>query len=77
MNKRLFALILTMSLTCAAFAQKFEAQVENLGKYYRLSFTVASKDAEHFTPPSLADFEVLSGPAQSSYSSVQFVNGKV
>ena len=77
MNKRLFALILTMSLACAAFAQKFEAQVENLGKYYRLSFTVASKDAEHFTPPSLADFEVLSGPAQSSYSSVQFVNGKV
>ena len=51
MNKRLLALTLTMSLACAAIAQSFEAQVENLGKYFRLSFTVSSKDAEHFTPP--------------------------
>lgn len=57
-------------------AQQFTAKVEDVGGYYRLTFTLTSSDATGFTPPSLAQFEVLSGPATSTYSSYQLVNGR-
>lgn len=73
--------ILALCVLCAvpalrALAQGFTAQVEDVGGYYRLSFQVASGGASGFTPPSLTDFEVLSGPSVSTSSSYEYVNGK-
>lgn len=56
-------------------AQTFKAQIENVGGYYRLTFTVTSSQANNFTPPSLANFEVLSGPSTSTFSNYQLING--
>ncbi len=56
-------------------AQTFKAQIEDVGGYYRLTYTVQSTDASHFTPPSLAAFEVLSGPSTSTMSNYQIING--
>lgn len=73
-------ILLTLFISLLPFlslrAQTFKAQIEDVGGYYRLSYTVSSTDAEGFTPPSLAAFEVLSGPASSTYSSYTIVNGK-
>lgn len=57
-------------------AQTFKAQIEDVGGYYRLSFTVTSSDVSRFTPPSLNDFEVLNGPSSSTFNSYQIINGK-
>lgn len=74
--KHLFVTTLLFGITCiASFAQSFSAKIEDVGGYYRLSFTVTSSDASGFTPPSLAAFEVLSGPSTSTFSSYQMVNG--
>lgn len=51
------------------------AQIDDMGDYFRLTFTVNSSDATSFTPPSLADFEVLSGVSKSTMSNIQVVNG--
>ena len=58
------------------WAQTFKAQIEDVGGYYRLSFTVTSSDVSRFTPPSLNDFEVLNGPSSSTFNSYQIINGK-
>ena len=42
----------------------------------RVVYTVYSASVSDFVGPSLADFELLSGPAVSSYSSMQSVNGR-
>ncbi|MCI6724918.1 MAG: BatD family protein, partial [Bacteroidales bacterium] len=74
---RLFAsVLLCLMTTLQVSAQQFTAKVEDVGGYYRLTFTLTSSDASSFTPPSLAQFEVLSGPATSTYSSYQLVNGR-
>lgn len=57
-------------------AQTFKAEIEEQGGYYRLMFTVSSRHVDKFTPPSLAAFDVLSGPNTSTSSSFQFINGK-
>ena len=56
-------------------AQSMTAQIEDMGDYFRLTFTINAKDASSFTPPSFTDYEVLSGPATSSMSSIQIING--
>ena len=71
------AVALTLCLLQTAGAQTLTANVEPAGSYYRLTFTVNSTDAKGFTPPSLADFEVLNGPATSTMSSMQVVNGRM
>ena len=58
-----------------AKAQSFKAQIEDVGGYYRLSYTIASNDANNFTPPSLSNFEILSGPSTSTFSNYQIING--
>lgn len=75
MNRIIFAI--TLSLCCIGnlFSQSFTAKIEEVGGYYRLSFTVNSSDASAFTPPSLSAFEVLNGPSQSTFSNYQLVNG--
>lgn len=37
-----------------ACAQSVKANIENVGGYYRLTFTVTSSDVKGFTPPSLS-----------------------
>lgn len=57
-------------------AQQFTAKIEDVGGYYRLAFTVAASGATDFTPPSLASFEILSGPSTSTFSNYQMINGR-
>lgn len=68
-------LLLLLTISYAALAQSFTAKIEDVGGYYRLTFTVSSSGASNFAPPSLAAFDVLSGPNTSTFSSYQMVNG--
>ncbi|MBS4013558.1 MAG: protein BatD [Bacteroidetes bacterium] len=46
------------------------------GDRFRLEISVNARPSE-FIPPTLSNFKVISGPNQSSSSSVQIINGKV
>ncbi len=76
-TKRLSCLLLAIVCSCTQwlYAQSMNAQIEDRGEYFTLTFTVNSSDATSFTPPSFADYEVLNGPAKSTMSNVQIVNG--
>lgn len=77
MKHNIFLTFLIFLLTSLGMtAQNFTAAIEEAGSYYRLTFTVTSSDASGFNPPSLAAFEVLSGPSTSTFSSYQMVNGR-
>lgn len=60
------------------FAQKFTAQTSNnkvaVGEQFQISYTLNGNGA-NFHPPAFKDFDVYSGPNQSS--SVSIVNGSV
>ncbi len=57
-------------------AQAFTAEIEPVGEYYRLTFTVQSTDVSNFTPPSLQAFQVRSGPKVYQRSNTQIqING--
>lgn len=57
-------------------AQTFKAEIEDVGGYYRLSYTINSNKAENFRAPYLEDaFKVLSGPSTSTFSNYQIING--
>lgn len=75
--KRLTCLVLF--LVCASTqwiqAQSMNAQIENQGDFLRLTFTVNSSDATSFTPPSLADFDMLSNVSEATMSNIQIING--
>ena len=74
--KGIIATLLIVVITSgSAYAQSFRASVEDVGGYYRLSFSVNTAGASNFTPPSLKDFEVLSGPSESTSSSYTYING--
>ncbi len=76
-TKRLSCLLFAIVCSCTQwlYAQSMNAQIDDMGDYFRLTFTVNSSDATSFTPPSLADFEVLSGVSKSTMSNIQVVNG--
>ena len=44
--------------------------------YFQIKFVVSDVNASNFTPPSLQDFELLSGPYSSVMSSTSIINGK-
>lgn len=71
-----FALLWLLLCPFQALAQSFKAEIEEQGGYYRLMFTVSSQDVSNFTPPSLAAFDVLSGPNTATSSNYQFINGR-
>lgn len=73
---RIFSSCVMLIAFISAAAQSFTSQIEDVGDFYRLSFTVTSLDAKNFTPPSLANFDVLSGPNQSTARSIEIVNGR-
>ena len=62
----------------SAYAQKFTASVNKnkvtAGEVFELDFTI-NGNGRNFTPPSMNDFTIYSGPNQSS--SVQIVNGNM
>jgi hypothetical protein len=68
-------LLLIFSALWAA-GQGFSAQVSNkrvqVGVPFELAFTIAVQ-ASNFSPPNLSEFDIVSGPNQSS--SVQIING--
>lgn len=68
-------LILMACIQQTAFPQTLQAHIEKAGAYYRLTFTVNSSDVSSFSAPSLAEFDVLSGPATSTISNYQIING--
>lgn len=74
--KRLIITFFYFLLCTYIFAQEFTGKIEDAGNYYRLTFTANSHNVSDFTPPSLKDFEVLSGPNTSTFSSYQVINGK-
>lgn len=73
--KKILVLILTVLFCVQIKAQTLSTSIDDVGGYYRLTFTINS-EASDFTPPSLADFEVLSGPNLSTFSNIQITNRK-
>ncbi|MBI4930244.1 MAG: protein BatD [Bacteroidetes bacterium] len=77
-TKKYFFLLLALLTSCVLFAQKFTASVNKnkvtVGEVFQLDFTI-NASGKSFTPPSFNDFNVYSGPNQSS--SVQIVNGSM
>lgn len=71
-----FALLVLLSST--SYSQKLTASVNrnpvSLNDRFQLSYEVNDK-GNNFRPPSLADFNILSGPNQST--SMQFINGSM
>lgn len=68
MFRKLLTLTLFFLFATRFFSQTFVAEVEDLGRYYRLSFTIDTRDFSDFKAPSLDDFSIYSGP-NTSYSS--------
>ena len=74
-------LILIMGCCCGSFAQavSFVASVDKteiaLDEIFELSFTLNNASGSGLTPPSFQDFQVFSGPAV--YTSTTIINGKV
>lgn len=75
----IISLILFFNLNLYAEEINFEASAPSqvrAGERFRLTFSVDAKPSE-FTAPRLNDFRIISGPNQSSSSSVQIINGQV
>lgn len=83
MNKyiRTFLLLATVFLLQPLNAQlKMQVDVPKTvdmsEDYFQISFTVNALNVDDFTPPSLGDFEILSGPSTSVRSSSSSINGR-
>ena len=76
MSRRIAFFLLLLTSFFGLRAQQFTAEIEPVGAYYRLTFTVRSTDVSNFTPPSLSAFEVRSGLKVNTYSSTHItLNG--
>lgn len=76
MLRKILIMLAVLILPLQAWSQRFSASIEDVGGYYRLSFTINASGVSGFTPPSLSAFEILSGPSSYSSSSYQMINGK-
>jgi len=78
MKRPLFILWLLTGTWSTLFAQQFTASVNKsrvaVGEAFQVSFTLNS-NGSNFKAPSFSDFNVYSGPNQSS--SMQFINGNM
>lgn len=76
-------LLSAVCLVCALTLSAQQVQVQapstvDLGdSYFQVSYTVMGDDAGQFVPPATHDFELLSRPAVSRFSSTSNINGKV
>ena len=82
MKKLIFSITLFVcTLACTALHAEelsFTASAPNavvMGGTFRLSYTINTHDARAFRLGDIADFDVLSGPNQSSSSSTSIING--
>ncbi len=76
MLRKILIVLAVLLLPLQAWSQRFSASIEDVGGYYRLSFTINASGVSGFTPPSLSAFEILSGPSSYSSSNYQMINGK-
>lgn len=81
MKKYLIFGILIMSFFGKLSAQEVQFigsanSVVETGEQFRLTYTL-NADGTNFIGPAIQNFAVLSGPSQSSSSSVQYINGRV
>lgn len=76
MSRKILYLLVALLLPLQGLAQRFTASIEDVGGYYRLSFTINALGATNFTPPSLAAFDILNGPSSYTSSNYQMINGK-
>lgn len=74
--------ILVIILLCNAYARSQEVsftaegpRVVEVGEQFMVSFSLNARPSS-FNPPDMKDFNVLSGPNQSSSTSIQIINGK-
>lgn len=75
----LFLLIMTLNLTLTGQEVEFRATANSevaVGDQFRLIYSVNAQ-ANGFKAPPIKDFSILSGPNQSSSSSMQIINGQV
>lgn len=81
--KKIFGILLILMSLCisTSFAQdvRFTASAKNIvqtGENFYLKYELNEK-ASNFEIPNFGDFQVLTGPSQSSSSSTQIINGNV
>lgn len=78
MKKLICILIAIVSLVNVSLAQKLTAQASRtkvaVGETFQISFSLNS-NGNNFKPPALTDFDVYSGPNQST--SMSFINGSM
>lgn len=78
--KKIVSLFITLLIAISAFSQvNFTATAKKVvatGERFRLTYTVNAKGS-NFKAPAINGASVLSGPNQSSSSSVQIINGQV
>ncbi|MEO6883868.1 MAG: BatD family protein [Bacteroidia bacterium] len=76
--KKIFFLLFFFCTSSFLWAQKFTASASKttvgVGEQFQISFSL-NANGDNFVPPSLSDFDVYSGPNESS--SMQFINGSV
>lgn len=82
MKQKIFLIITLLigSFACTMHAEEltFTADAPNavvMGETFRLSYTINTHGARGFRVGDIADFDILSGPNQSSSSSTSIING--
>ncbi len=79
--KRLFHILILVAFSVSTFADEVSLRVSapstvEVGGKFRVQFTVNTQNVSHFSAPDFKGFEVIYGPATSSQSSFQMINGR-
>ena len=79
--KRLFHIFILVCISVSVFADEVSLRVSapstvEVGGKFRVQFTVNTQNVSHFSAPDFKGFEVIYGPATSSQSSFQMINGR-
>ena len=70
-----------VAFSVSTFADEVSLRVSapstvEVGGKFRVQFTVNTQNVSHFSAPDFKGFEVIYGPATSSQSSFQMINGR-
>ena len=79
--KRLLHILVLVAFSVSTFADEVSLRVSapstvEVGGKFRVQFTVNTQNVSHFSAPDFKGFEVIYGPATSSQSSFQMINGR-
>ncbi len=79
--KRLLHIFILVCISISVFADEVSLRVSapstvEVGGKFRVQFTVNTQNVSHFSAPDFKGFEVIYGPATSSQSSFQMINGR-